>query len=391
MSKYEVIIIGGGASGLMCAIEAGKRGRSVLILEHSEKPGKKILISGGGRCNFTNLDVNPGNFISHNPHFCKSALNRFTQHDFLGLVNNYGIKYYEKTQGQLFCSTRSKEILNMLLSECKNHNVEIKTDCTISNITKVEHFIVCTGKEYYECQSLVIATGGLSIPLMGSTAFGYEVAKQFGINVIECRPALVGLTLSRELLHKLGNLSGVSIDASVSCAGQSFKESILFTHKGLSGPAILQISNYWNCGDEIELDLLPGIDISQKIKEWQKESPKAELKNLLCTLIPKRIAHQFAEFYFNSMPVIQYNFKETKDIENRLHKWCITPTGTEGFEKAEVTRGGIDTGELSSKTFESKKIKGLYFIGEVVDVTGWLGGYNFQWAWSSGFCAGQFV
>ncbi len=389
--RYDVVIIGGGASGLMCAIEAGKRGRSVLILEHSEKPGKKILISGGGRCNFTNLDINPNNFISGNPHFCKSALNRFTQRNFIELVNKYGIKYYEKTLGQLFCTTRSNEILNLLLTECRNYNVKIKTDCTITNITKVEQYIIHTAKEIFECDSLVIATGGLSIPKMGATAFGYEVAKQFGINVTECKPALVGLTLNRELLKQLGNLSGVSLEAIVSCSEQSFKESILFTHRGLSGPAILQISNYWNSGAEIEIDLLPDINISELFKEWQNESPRAELKNLLCSLIPKRIAHRLAEFYITSKPVIQYNIKGIKDIEKKLHHWNIVPVGTEGYEKAEVTRGGIDTNELSSKTFECKKLPGLYFIGEVVDVTGWLGGFNFQWAWSSGFCAGQFV
>lgn len=391
MNRYDVIIVGAGASGLMCAIEAGKRGRSVLVLEHSDKPGRKIVISGGGRCNFTNLNINANNYISCNPHFCKSALSRFTQYDFIELINKHNIKFYEKTLGQLFCTDGANAILNMLLTECGNYKIEIKTGCTITNITKREHFIICSLKETYESESLVIAAGGLSIPKMGATAFGYEAAKQFGINIIKCEPALVALTLSRELLIHLGNLSGISTEAIVSCSGQSFKESILFTHTGLSGPAILQVSNYWKDNREIEIDLIPGIKLTDKIKEWQKESPKAELKNLLCGFIPKRLAHQLAEFYFTSKPVIHYSDKDIKEIENKMHKWIILPTGTEGFEKAEVTRGGIDTNELSSKTFESNKIKGLYFIGEVVDVTGWLGGYNFQWAWSSGYCAGQFV
>lgn len=389
--KYDVIIIGGGASGLMCAIEAGKRGRSVLILEHSEKVGKKILISGGGRCNFTNLEINSDNYISNNSHFCKSALSRFTQNDFIALVSKYKIQFYEKTLGQLFCTSRSDEILSMLLSECRIYKVEIKTNCTITNISKVGHFIVNTVNDNFECGSLVVASGGLSIPQMGATGLGYEIAQQFGINVVNCQPALVGLTLSGDLLRNLASLSGVSTEAIVSCGGHSFRESILFTHKGLSGPAVLQISNYWEIGKEIEINLIPDIILSEMIKKWQKDSPKAEFKNLLSTLIPKRLAYQLTEMYFTNKSVIQYNGKEIKSIENILHRWKLQPVGTEGFDKAEVTKGGVDTNELSSKTFESKKIEGLYFIGEVVDVTGWLGGYNFQWAWSSGFCAGQHV
>lgn len=391
MQKYDVIIIGAGASGLMCAIEAGKRGRSVVILEHSDKPGKKILISGGGRCNFTNLNILPDNYISANPHFCKSALSRFTGCDFISLVENYKIEYYEKKSGQLFCTHRSSEILNMLLAECKKHNVEIKTNCTITNISRPDKFLIRTNTDLFESESLVIATGGLSIPKIGATSFGYEAARQFGINIIPCKPALTGIIFSGKDLLRFGNLAGVSTESSVTCNGKSFNESILFTHKGLSGPAILQISNYWNTGDEIEIDLIPGIDFEALVSEWKEESPKAELKNLLSRILIKRLAHQFVELYTSNKTILQYSEKEIKTFGSLLHHWKIIPDGTEGYEKAEVTGGGIDTGELSSKTFESRKIKGLYFIGEVVDVTGWLGGYNFQWAWSSGFCAGQYV
>lgn len=391
MHIYDIIIAGAGASGLMCAIEAGKRGKSVLVLEKSEKAGKKILISGGGRCNFTNLNINPDNYISENPHFCKSALNRYTQNDFISLVEDYNIRYYEKTLGQLFCSGSSNEIINMLLTECGKYNVNIKCGCTINSISKENNFTFLTDRGSFEADSLVIAAGGISIPKMGATAFGYDIARQFGLNIIQPKPALVGLTLSEKDLEVLGNLSGVSVNAIVSCSGRSFSESILFTHTGLSGPAILQISNYWNNGNEIEIDLLPDVNLISEFQVWRINNPKTELKNLLGTLIPKRLALQLTEHYIINKPVIQYSEKEITAINNSLHKWKIIPSGTEGFDKAEVTKGGVDTDELSSKTFESKKVKGLYFIGEVIDVTGWLGGYNFQWAWSSGYCAGQFV
>jgi predicted Rossmann fold flavoprotein len=390
MNKFDVIIIGAGASGLMCAIEAGKRGRSVLVLERSEKAGKKILISGGGKCNFTNMSINQDNYISRNVHFCKSALSRYTQNDFLTLIDKYKIEYQEKTPGQLFCSTRSNEILNMLLAECKENGVKIKYNFTIKKISKENNFVI-TGNEDYETVSLVIATGGISIPKIGATHFGYDIARQFGLNIVKPEPSLVGLTLCKSDLDILENLSGVSVDAVVSCNGCSFHESILFTHTGLSGPAILQISNYWNKGDEIEIDLLPRTDIISQLNKWKLNNPKAELKNLLGLILPKRLAGQLTAHYIKNKPINQYNEKDFSAINNLLHKWRITPSGTEGFDKAEVTRGGIDTNELSSKTFESKKVKGLYFTGEVIDVTGWLGGYNFQWAWSSGFCAGQFV
>jgi len=391
VNRFDVIVIGGGASGLMCALTAGKRDRKVLLLEHADRVGKKILISGGGSCNFTNLTIEPNNFLSNNPHFCKSALNRFTQHDFIALVEEHNIHYHEKELGQLFCSYKSVEIVNLLLKECEIGGVSIQTNCTVEKIDKQNNFIMMTNLGVYESESLVIATGGLSIPKIGATSFGYDLATQFGINVISCKPGLVPLLLSESTLKEPGDLAGVSADALVNCKEQSFRGSILFTHKGLSGPAILQISNYWNEGDEILINLLPGIDLNEKIKQWEREKPKAELKNLLATLITKRLAYKLLSLYHDDKPVNQYNDKEISEIAKTFQQWRIVPSGTEGFQKAEVTTGGIDTDELSSKTFESKKVKGLYFIGEVVDVTGWLGGYNFQWAWASGFCAGQFV
>lgn len=391
METFDVIIIGAGASGLMCAIEAGKRGKSVMILEHNEKAGRKILISGGGRCNFTNLNINSENYISANSHFCKSALSRFSQNDFISLVEMHQIKYYEKTAGQLFCVDKASEILNMLLNECRMHKVKISTASIVKQIAKTDLFDINTSKGEYKCSSLVVATGGLSIHKMGASSFGYDIARQFGLNIILCKPALTGLTLKEKDLNTFSTLTGVSADALISCGKTSFRESILFTHTGLSGPAILQISNYWNDEDEIEINLLPDLDLINQIKDWQKINPKAELKTLLGTLLPKRLANLLIELFTVNKPVIQYNEKEIKVITDALQCWKLIPSGTEGFDKAEVTKGGIDTNELSSKTFESNKIKGLYFIGEVIDVTGWLGGYNFQWAWSSGYCAGQFV
>jgi len=391
MQIFDVIIIGAGASGLMCGIEAGKRNRSVLILEHSEKPGKKILISGGGRCNFTNLDISSENYISNNPHFCKSALSRYTQHDFISLVEKHKIEYYEKKLGQLFCMDSSREILNMLLSEIKKGGVLLKTDCTILSITKTENFIVKTNLGEFSCQSLVVATGGLSIPKIGATSFGYEAARQFGIGIIPCRPSLAGIIFNQKDLKSFSDLAGVSVDAEVKCGARSFRDSILFTHRGLSGPAIIQISNYLNGNDSIHIDLLPDTDTSSLFAEWKIENPKAEMKNLLSRHLPKKLAIRFSELQKTDKPISQLGDKEFHAMTNRIHNWEIVPSGTEGYDKAEVTIGGIDTNELSSKTFEAKKVKGLFFIGEVIDVTGWLGGYNFQWAWSSGYCAGQFV
>lgn len=389
MIKKDIVIIGGGAAGLMCAAVAGKRGRSVSLLEHAGKAGKKILISGGGRCNFTNRFVSSENFISDNPHFCKSALAGYTPDDFISLVESYNISYHEKKLGQLFCDGSSAQILNMLESECRNANVEILTDCRINSLSGGDTFKIETCSGDLSSKSLVIATGGISIPKMGATDFGYKIAEQFGIKLTDIRPALVPLVLSKGDRSVFGELSGISLDAEVKCNGKSFRENILFTHKGLSGPAILQISSYWIDGNRIVIDLLPGNNLSELLIENSKS--RIELINFISNFFPKRFAEVFCKKYFISKPLNQFTQKDLRLISDKFHEFEISPAGTEGFDKAEVTLGGVDTGELSSKTMESKKVKGLYFIGEVVDVTGWLGGYNFQWAWASGFAAGQFV
>lgn len=386
-----MIIIGAGAAGLMCALTAGQRGRKVLLLDHANRVGKKILISGGGRCNFTNLQVEPFHFLSNNPHFCKSALSRFTQNDFIALVKKHGVQYYEKKLGQLFCNGKSDEIVSLLIKECRLGKVQVRTNCSVESIKKEKRFTLSTNLGSYEANALVIASGGLSVPQMGASGFGYAVAKQFGIRVLPCRPGLVSLHLSGSLLKDLAGFSGVSVNALVSCNGKSFREAILFTHQGLSGPAILQISNYWKPGDEIGVNLLPDFNLNEEIRSWQKERPRAELKNLLGHLLPKRLAQRWVELRHQNKPVNQYKKKESNEISEDFHHWPIVPVGNGGFRTAEVTLGGVDTDELSSKTFEAKSVEGLYFIGEVVDVTGWLGGYNFQWAWASGYCAGQTV
>ena len=390
-NNYDVIIIGAGAAGLMCAATAGKRGRKILLLEHNVKVGRKILISGGGRCNFTNLWVHPENFISQNSHFCKSALSRYNEKDFISLVEKHKIPYHEKTLGQLFCDGKSIEIVSLLLKECEDANVNIKTNCKVEQIGKENLFKIKTKLGEFISESLVIATGGLSIPPLGATDFGYKIAEQFRINIVKPEPSLVPFTWDKDDLQHFCDLSGISADALVTCKKESFRGNILFTHKGLSGPAILQISNYWREGDEIEINLLPEISLAEKIKEWKLENPGAILISLLSAILPKRIVQRFIELSGYDKPVNQYSQSEIENAAKLFHEWKITPAGTEGFEKAEVTKGGIDTNELSSKTFETKKVKGLYFIGEVIDVTGWLGGYNFQWAWSSGYCAGQYV
>ena len=391
MKNYDVVIIGAGAAGLMCALTAGQRGRKVLVLDHAERMGNKILVSGGGSCNFTNLYLESEHYISENPHFCKSALSRFSQYDFISLVEKYNISYQQRQAGQLFCNGNSVEILNLLLEECRISDVKIQNRSTIKKIEKESCFTVKANSETYATESLVIATGGLSMPAKGASGFGYEVAEQFGLKVLSRQPGLVPLTFNRDDLDDFIDLAGISANAVVSCNGQSFREAILFTHRGLSGPAILQISNYWQPGDEIVINLLPDIDLAETIKQWQKERPKTELKNLIGELLTRRIAHQWFERWHHNKPVNQYNEKEINEVAKIFHAWHIKPSDTEGYRTAEVTRGGVDTNELSSKTFEARKVKGLYFIGEVVDVTGWLGGYNLQWAWSSGFSAGQFV
>jgi len=388
----DVLIIGAGAAGLMCAIEAGKRGRSVLVIDHAVKPAEKIRISGGGRCNFTNINTAPDRFLSQNPHFCKSALSRYTPQDFIALVDRHGIKWHEKTLGQLFCDNSAADIINMLLAECRDHGVIVQTQTTTDKIEKSDNgFSVSTSKGIYEASTLVIATGGPSIPKMGSSAFGYETAQQFGLNMIAPRAGLVPLIFDPIVLNDTKDLSGLSVEMAevTSENGKTFREAVLFTHRGISGPAILQISSYWNPGEDIAIDLLPGPDAFAWLKDQRKAQPKTSVENVVAGVLPKRLAQYMADGLDGN--IADASDKILKELAGRLQNWRIKPSGSEGYRTAEVTLGGIDTNELSSKTFESRKVPGLYFIGEVVDVTGHLGGYNFQWAWSSGWCAGQAV
>ncbi|MFK5987060.1 MAG: NAD(P)/FAD-dependent oxidoreductase [Pseudomonadota bacterium] len=388
---YPVIIIGAGAAGLMCAISAAERGRKVLVVDHNKSPGKKILVSGGGRCNFTNLYIESENYLSNNPYFCKSALSRYSQYDFMAMLDKNFIPYQEKKLGQLFCTGKSSEILQLLLSQCEQAGVEIKTECSIKQVIKEDKFYLQSSKGPLSAESLVVATGGLSIPKMGASDYGLQLAKQFNLNIIKPQAALVPLCLETRILNHTKTLAGISVDSLVSCNQQSFRENILFTHKGLSGPAILQISNYWQPGDSITINLLPDMDLYQQILDWQISRPKAELKTLLNELLSKRLVLLWLELYATNKPIKQCTTKEIESIVKSLQQWTIIPSGSEGYRIAEVTRGGVDCDEFSSKTFESKKVSQLFFIGEVLDVTGWLGGYNFQWAWSSGFCAGAYV
>jgi len=389
MLEWDVIVIGAGAAGLFCAIEAGKRGRKVLVIEHADRVGKKIAISGGGRCNFTNVHTSPENFISTNPHFCKSALARFTPADFVSLVEKHGIKYHEKKLGQLFCDGSSAAIIDMLLKESAAAGVEILYGCEVLKVGKDNLFSTQTNHGNFASSSLVIATGGLSIAPLGATDLGYRIARQFSLRIEETKPGLVPLTLSPDVQRRLIKISGVSLDAMVSCSGKSFRENILVTHRGLSGPAILQISSYWKPGVQIELNLLPDQNILDILKQHQ--SSGVELANLLSRYMPKRFSQAWCELFALTKPLRQYEPSELDDIAQKIHHLHIRPSGTEGFKKAEVTAGGVATSELSSKTMEARRVPGLYFIGEVVDVTGHLGGYNFQWAWASGFAAGQFA
>jgi predicted Rossmann fold flavoprotein len=389
LKKYDVIIIGAGAAGLMCAAEAGKRGRTVLVIEHAEKIGKKILISGGGRCNFTNKSIAPKNFLSTNEHFCKSALARYSQKDFIALIEKHNIPYHEKTLGQLFCDGSSREIVTLLAAECANTGVETIVNTSVENISKQEHFILETSAGVFECTSVVIASGGLSIPKIGATDFGYAVAKQFGLAIIPPYPALVPLLWNDTDRKQYGELSGISLAVKVTRKNISFKENMLFTHRGLSGPAILQISSYWKEGQSITIDLLEYIDIEKIFQKYRQD--KIELGRLLSKYLPRNFVKAWCDAHYPSKLLNQISDKDLRMISDLLHHWEIIPAGTEGFEKAEVTAGGIDTKELSSKTMEANNVPGLFFIGEVVDVTGWLGGYNFQWAWSSGWAAGQAV
>lgn len=387
--QWDTVVIGGGAAGLFCAIEAGKRGRRVLLLEHNDRVGKKIRISGGGRCNFTNVYATAANYFSANPHFCKSALARYTPADFISLVEKYEIAYHEKKLGQLFCDRSSEQIINMLLSECRAAQVEIRCRCRVIEVRKDESFRIETNQGSLTTQSLVIATGGLSLPPLGATDFGYRIARQFGLRIEEPRPALVPFILATRIQKQLTPLSGISLDALVTCCGKEFRENILITHRGLSGPAILQISTSWGAGESISLDLLPDEDIFELLLENQNSS--VELANLLSRYLPRRFAQAWCELYADSRPLKQYTEDEFHDIAQKIHGMRLTPSGTEGYRKAEVTAGGVATSELSSRTMEARRVSGLYFIGEVVDVTGELGGYNFQWAWASGHAAGQHV
>ena len=393
MLQTDVLIIGAGAAGLMCAATAAARGRRVLVLDHANKAGKKILMSGGGRCNFTNLYTEPANFLSGNPHFCKSALARYTQWDFIELVARHGVPYHEKKLGQLFCDHKSSDILAMLLAECTETGVELRLDTSVQAIERVEGgYRLQTSAGAAHCQSLVIATGGLSIPTLGATGFGYQVARQFGHTVLPTRAGLVPFTVTDPALKALcSELSGTSVDCVVSCNGQSFRENLLFTHRGLSGPAMLQISSYWQPGDELVIDLLPGLDALGWLQEQALARPNIELKTLLADVFTRKLAVLLCDSWFASRALKQYAPAELREVAERLGSWRLVPAGTEGYRTAEVTLGGVDTREVSSKTMESQKSPGLYFIGEVLDVTGQLGGFNFQWAWASGHAAGEVV
>ena len=392
-SSSDVIIIGAGAAGLMCAISAAEMGKQVRVLDHANKAGKKILISGGGRCNFTNLYTEPSNYISQNPHFCKSALKRYTQWDFISEVDKAGLPWSEKKLGQLFSDKKSEAILNMLLDRCEQLGVNIQLDCSIEKINKQseDDFSIKTNTGQYSCPSVVVATGAMSFPTMGATDFGHRLAKQFDINVTATTPGLVPFTFDAFEKQRFDGLSGVSMDSDIECNGQSFRENILFTHKGLSGPAVLQISSYWQPGNTVTVNCLPDIDLSESLKSLQKKSPNKHLVSILKNHFPERTIKAFCDPLDTSQPLQNYKHTELEDIANLFQKWHFIPSGTEGYRKAEVTLGGVDTNALSSKTMECREIFGLYFIGEVMDVTGWLGGYNFQWAWASGHAAGQMV
>ncbi len=395
--KTDVLIIGAGAAGLMCAFRAGQRGRNVLLLDHANKVGKKILMSGGGRCNFTNIYCEPDNFLSDNKNFCKSALSRYTSYDFIELVRKHDIPYHEKTLGQLFCDNKSKDILEMLLKECSQAAVTVRTHCSIKKVIALKQgFEVITSLGKVICESLVIATGGLSIPTMGATGFAYQIAKQFGLEVLPTRAGLVPFTLNKPALEKLSVLSGSSMEVTVTCNSINFNENLLFTHRGLSGPAMLQISSYWHQGDELTINLLPNIELFKFLIEKKSSRPKAVLKTLLSEHMTKNIAQTLLQLWFSdrnylSKPINQFNHQDLKEIADQFHNWVIKPNGTEGYRTAEVTLGGINCNEISSKTMQANKKEGLYFIGEAIDVTGHLGGFNFQWAWASAAAASEFV
>jgi len=392
MESFDVVILGAGAAGLMCAMTAGQRGRRVLLLEHNAAPAGKILISGGGRCNFTNLQISPNRFISANPHFCKSALSRFTERDFIGMVERHHIAYHEKTLGQLFCDGSSREIVAMLLDECAAVRVDLRCAHKITDVARSDRFRVATDHGEFDTPVVVIATGGLSIPKLGATGFAYDTARRFGLPIVEPRAGLVPLKLVDGSLALCQSLSGVSVDALVSCDESRFRENILFTHRGLSGPAILQISSYWRKGDPIVIDLLPDLDAAAFLHDRKRCRPRAELHTVLSEILPARLARAIADSLPSADgPIANLPNRVLAQLADTLKRWTLAPAGSEGWQKAEVTVCGIDTAALSSKTMGARAVPGLYVIGEAVDVTGWLGGYNFQWAWSSGWCAGQAV
>lgn len=389
---FDTIIIGAGAAGLMCAGVAAERGRRVMVLDHAQSVGEKIRISGGGRCNFTNLYASPDNFVSQNPRFCISALKRFSQHDFIKMVDERAIAYHERDHGQLFCDTSAKDIIDMLVARCETHGARIQLNTHITDIKRTENgFSIVTDHDPLTCGSLVIATGGKSIPKIGATGFGYEIAKRFGLGIVPTRAGLAPLTFEGALQGQIKELSGIAIDATIRCGKTSFSEALLFTHRGLSGPAILQISSYWNEGDELRIDLAPGVDVFEPLKSAKTANPKQDVATVISTLVPKRLAKLIVEWNGAPGRIGETGDKVLRRVGAGVNDWRVTPSGSEGYRTAEVTIGGVDTRDLSSKTMEAKAVPGLYFIGEVVDVSGELGGFNFQWAWSSGFAAGQAV
>jgi len=390
--NYDVIIIGAGAAGMMCAIEAGKRGRKVLLVDHAKKIGEKIRISGGGRCNFTNLNTKPDKFISQNPKFIRSALSQYTQNDFINLVKKHKIDFHEKKLGQLFCDKSAQQIIDMLLLECEWANVKIKKEFVVNEVDKDNNeYVVKSADNIYKSNSLVVATGGLSVPKIGASSFGYEVAKKFGMDIVETLPALVPLTFNEKILNICKELTGLSVEAVVSFKKILFEEGMLFTHRGLSGPSILQISSYWKQGENIKVNMSPKLNVYQFLEEKKKSNPKQDIQNIISDLLPKRLAQIICEEINLKGNIWEISNKALKNLGDRINSWIVNPTGSEGYRTAEVTLGGVNTNEISSKTMMSLKHQGLFFIGEVVDVTGHLGGYNFQWAWSSGFVAGKYV
>ncbi|MDA7847522.1 NAD(P)/FAD-dependent oxidoreductase [Candidatus Pelagibacter sp.] len=390
--QFDVIVVGAGAAGMMSAIEAGKRGRKVLLVDHAKKIGEKIRISGGGRCNFTNIHTHPSKFISNNPKFVISALKQYTQNNFIDLIKKHNIKFHEKKLGQLFCDESAQQIIDMLLLECEKANVVLKKDTTIVNIDKQDDkYFIVVGSDKYFCESLIIATGGLSIPKIGASKFGYDIAQKFNLKVIETLPALVPLTFSEKILAICKELTGLSVEAVVSFKKTFFEEGLLFTHRGLSGPSILQISSYWKLGDDIKVNLSPKLDVDKFLNDRKISNPKHDINNVVSEILPKRLAHIICNENNVNGNICELSKKILTSLSNSINAWAINPIGTEGYRTAEVTLGGIDTEEISSKTMMCNNHPGLFFIGEVVDVTGHLGGYNFQWAWSSGYVAGQYA